>query len=73
VLLLKLYALCYILMCQHSTFVGLGVMILLFPIPGYFAQRIQAVQVERMKKTDARVQMATESTVLFDTSLALVN
>ncbi|EIN13416.1 P-loop containing nucleoside triphosphate hydrolase protein [Punctularia strigosozonata HHB-11173 SS5] len=44
-----------------STFVGLAVMILLFPIPGYFANRIQTVQVERMKKTDARVQLATET------------
>lgn len=39
--------------CIHpfaSAFVGLVVMILLFPIPGYVAKLIQTVQVERMKK-----------------------
>jgi hypothetical protein len=33
-----------------SAFVGLAVMILLFPIPGYVAKMIQGVQVTRMKQ-----------------------
>jgi hypothetical protein len=40
---------------------GLLVMILLFPIPGYVAKMIQGVQVARMDKTDARVQSVTET------------
>jgi len=31
-------------------FVGLAVMIILFPIPGYVAKMIQSVQVTRMEK-----------------------
>ncbi|EKM83611.1 hypothetical protein AGABI1DRAFT_66408 [Agaricus bisporus var. burnettii JB137-S8] len=44
-----------------SAFVGLAVMILLFPFPGYVAKRIQVVQEGRLKKTDARVQTVTEA------------
>lgn len=33
-----------------SAFVGLAVMIVLFPVPGYVAKIIQKVQKERMKK-----------------------
>jgi ABC-type multidrug transport system fused ATPase/permease subunit len=44
-----------------SAFVGLAVMLILFPIPGYLAKKIQDVQVQRMKKTDARVQTVTET------------
>ncbi|KAG2113689.1 ABC transporter type 1, transmembrane domain-containing protein, partial [Suillus clintonianus] len=44
-----------------SAFAGLAVMILLFPLPGYVAQKIQNVQVEKMHKTDARVQTVTET------------
>lgn len=44
-----------------SAFVGLAIMLLLFPIPGYVAKQIQGVQVARLKKTDARVQTVTES------------
>ncbi|EJD04272.1 uncharacterized protein FOMMEDRAFT_106872 [Fomitiporia mediterranea MF3/22] len=44
-----------------SAFVGLVVMVLLFPIPGYVAKLTQTVQIERMKKTDARVQTVTET------------
>ncbi|KAI0371499.1 multidrug resistance-associated ABC transporter [Pilatotrama ljubarskyi] len=44
-----------------SAFVGLAAMILLFPIPGYVASKIQGVQTEKMKKTDARVQEVTET------------
>lgn len=35
-------------------------MILLFPFPGYVANKIQIVQQGRLKKTDARVQIVTE-------------
>ncbi|TFK36798.1 hypothetical protein BDQ12DRAFT_699326 [Crucibulum laeve] len=44
-----------------SAFVGLAVILLLFPAPGYVAKLIQGVQVERMKKTDGRVQTVTET------------
>ncbi|KAI0677672.1 hypothetical protein C8Q78DRAFT_1003851 [Trametes maxima] len=44
-----------------SAFVGLAAMILLFPVPGYVASKIQTVQTERMKKTDGRVQEVTET------------
>ncbi|KAG1749648.1 uncharacterized protein EDB91DRAFT_1334077 [Suillus paluster] len=33
-----------------SAFVGLAVMLILFPLPGYVAQKIQNVQTEKMKK-----------------------
>lgn len=32
-----------------SAFVGMGVIVLLFPLPGFVAKLIQGVQVERMK------------------------
>ena len=32
-----------------SAFVGLFIMVISFPVPGYFAARIQSVQVARMK------------------------
>ncbi|EIM92492.1 uncharacterized protein STEHIDRAFT_127305 [Stereum hirsutum FP-91666 SS1] len=44
-----------------SAFVGMGVMILLFPLPGYVAKLIQTAQVATMKTTDARVQTVTET------------
>ncbi|KAF7306582.1 ATP-binding cassette transporter [Mycena indigotica] len=44
-----------------SAFVGMAVMVLLFPVPGYVAQKIQYVQQQRLKKTDARVQVVTET------------
>ncbi|KAF7369381.1 ATP-binding cassette transporter [Mycena venus] len=44
-----------------SSFVGMGVMILLFPLPGYVAKLVQTVQQQRLKKTDARVQSVTET------------
>ncbi|KAI0941922.1 hypothetical protein AcV7_002478 [Taiwanofungus camphoratus] len=44
-----------------SAFVGMGVMVVLLPLPGYVAMFIQKVQVEKMKKTDVRVQTVTES------------
>ncbi|KAJ7919040.1 P-loop containing nucleoside triphosphate hydrolase protein [Mycena leptocephala] len=44
-----------------SAFVGMGVMVLLFPLPGYVAKLVQTVQQQRLKKTDARVQVVTET------------
>ena len=35
-------------------------MVLLFPLPGWVASKIQTIQVEKMKKTDIRVQSVTE-------------
>ena len=47
-----------------SAFVGLGVILLLFPLPGYVTKLIQDVQAVRLKATDARVQTVTESKCL---------
>ncbi|RXW23865.1 hypothetical protein EST38_g2012 [Candolleomyces aberdarensis] len=44
-----------------SSFVGLAVMISLFPLPGYVAKLVQDVQVIRLKKTDARVETVSET------------
>ncbi|KAH9166805.1 hypothetical protein EDB89DRAFT_2245995 [Lactarius sanguifluus] len=44
-----------------STFVGMVVMVALFPIPGTVAGKIQKIQRETAKRTDARVQAATET------------
>ncbi|KAH7929355.1 P-loop containing nucleoside triphosphate hydrolase protein [Leucogyrophana mollusca] len=44
-----------------SALVGLVVMVLLFPLPGYVGKRIQTVQIKKMHKTDARVQTVTET------------
>ncbi|KAJ7147409.1 P-loop containing nucleoside triphosphate hydrolase protein [Mycena crocata] len=44
-----------------SAFVGMGVMVALFPLPGYAAKWQQTVQREMLKKTDARVQAVSES------------
>ncbi|KXN81115.1 ATP-binding cassette transporter abc4 [Leucoagaricus sp. SymC.cos] len=44
-----------------SAFVGLAVMILLYPIPGFVAQKIQDVQNMRLKRTDARIETVTEA------------
>ncbi|KAF8816575.1 hypothetical protein BYT27DRAFT_7127650, partial [Phlegmacium glaucopus] len=44
-----------------SAFVGVATMLVLFPIPGYIAKKIQDTQVQRMKLTDARVQDVTEA------------
>ncbi|KAJ7275443.1 hypothetical protein B0H12DRAFT_1199529 [Mycena haematopus] len=57
-------SLCIVFLYQvlgWSSFVGMGVMILLFPLPGYAAKMIQTVQQQRLKKTDARVQAVTET------------
>ncbi|KAJ7102323.1 hypothetical protein B0H15DRAFT_943257 [Mycena belliarum] len=44
-----------------SAFIGMGVMVLLFPLPGYVAKLVQTVQQERLKRTDSRVQTVTET------------
>ncbi|KAJ7646982.1 P-loop containing nucleoside triphosphate hydrolase protein [Roridomyces roridus] len=44
-----------------SAFVGMGVMVALFPLPGYVAKLQQAFQKKTMEKTDARVQTVTET------------
>ena len=37
---------------SRSAFVGLGVMMLFFPIPGYISKLIQTAQISRMKKVN---------------------
>ncbi|EPT00314.1 hypothetical protein FOMPIDRAFT_1023884 [Fomitopsis schrenkii] len=44
-----------------SAFVGLASIVVLFPVPGQIARVIRKVQMAKMKKTDARVQTATET------------
>ncbi|KAH9028046.1 hypothetical protein EDB83DRAFT_2526408 [Lactarius deliciosus] len=44
-----------------SVFAGMAVMVALFPIPGTVAGKIQKIQRETMRRTDARVQAATET------------
>ncbi|EMD41580.1 hypothetical protein CERSUDRAFT_110129 [Gelatoporia subvermispora B] len=44
-----------------SSFVGLVTMLVLFPIPGYITSLTQKVQREKMKRTDARTQVVTET------------
>ncbi|KAF8744087.1 P-loop containing nucleoside triphosphate hydrolase protein, partial [Rhizoctonia solani] len=44
-----------------SAVIGMGFMVLSFPIPGKLAYLFNDIQVARMKKTDARVQTVTES------------
>ncbi|KAF8955959.1 ABC transporter type 1, transmembrane domain-containing protein [Flammula alnicola] len=44
-----------------SSFVGFGVMLILLPLPGWVAKKIQQAQAQRMKATDARVQTVSEA------------
>lgn len=44
-----------------SAFVGMGVMLICFPIPSLIIRRMQTMQQHVMKKSDARVQTVTES------------
>lgn len=48
------------LLLGWSSFVGLAVMIVSFPLPGYIAKWIQTIQEKRLKRTDARVQSVSE-------------
>ena len=43
-----------------SAVVGMMAMVILFPLPGYFAAKLQTIQNEKMKMTDSRVQVVTE-------------
>ncbi len=47
------------------SFVGLAVMIILAPVPTWIATLTNAVQKEKMRATDARVQDVTESQLFF--------
>ncbi|KAJ3994664.1 hypothetical protein F5050DRAFT_1800596 [Lentinula boryana] len=44
-----------------SAFVGLAMIIILFPVPGYFTKLMQSRQKIKMKKTDARIGIVTET------------
>ncbi|KAF8592008.1 P-loop containing nucleoside triphosphate hydrolase protein [Ramaria rubella] len=44
-----------------SALVGMGVMLISVPLPGYVAKLLNGVQTQRMQKTDARVQAVTET------------
>ncbi|KZV76920.1 multidrug resistance-associated ABC transporter [Peniophora sp. CONT] len=48
------------LLLGWSSFVGMGIMVVCFPLPGWIASKMQAIQKTAMKKTDARVQNVTE-------------
>ncbi|KAI0640442.1 P-loop containing nucleoside triphosphate hydrolase protein [Trametes meyenii] len=43
-----------------SALVGLAMMIITLPLPGYITKLIQGVQKEKMRRTDSRVQTVTE-------------
>ncbi|PBK89773.1 P-loop containing nucleoside triphosphate hydrolase protein [Armillaria gallica] len=43
-----------------SSFAGLAVIVIMAPLPGYLAKRIQTVQKATLKNTDGRVQVVTE-------------
>ncbi|KAL0059597.1 hypothetical protein AAF712_013648 [Marasmius tenuissimus] len=45
-----------------SAFVSFGVTLLFLPIPGFLANITQKIQRERMKRTDERIQLVTETT-----------
>ncbi|KDR82378.1 hypothetical protein GALMADRAFT_56800 [Galerina marginata CBS 339.88] len=67
-LFLVLYVPLQIVMCMvflyqvlgWSAFVGVGIIVVLLPAPGYIGKRIQYVQIKKMKLTDARVQTVSE-------------
>ncbi|KAH8086646.1 hypothetical protein BXZ70DRAFT_549376 [Cristinia sonorae] len=67
-LFIILYIPCQLVLCVlflykllgWSSFVGLAVTALMFPIPGFIASLIQKTQIKKMKTTDARVQSVTE-------------
>ncbi|KAF7972222.1 hypothetical protein HWV62_18618 [Athelia sp. TMB] len=44
-----------------SSFVGIAIMIICLPIPGYVAKQMQSSQREKMKTTDDRIQKITET------------
>ncbi|KAJ6535432.1 hypothetical protein B0H19DRAFT_1079915 [Mycena capillaripes] len=44
-----------------SAFVGLGLMLLLAPVPGLVAKLIRSAKIAQLRATDARVQLVTET------------
>ncbi|KAF5338427.1 hypothetical protein D9758_012247 [Tetrapyrgos nigripes] len=61
-----LYAIVYVpvqvtLCIAFFAFIGLAVMLIMFPVPGLIAKLVQDVQRSRLKVTDARVQTVTET------------
>ncbi|EJF61844.1 P-loop containing nucleoside triphosphate hydrolase protein [Dichomitus squalens LYAD-421 SS1] len=44
----------------YSALIGLASIIALLPVPGYLSKRIQRYQIEKMNKTDSRVQLISE-------------
>ncbi|RPD55459.1 P-loop containing nucleoside triphosphate hydrolase protein [Lentinus tigrinus ALCF2SS1-7] len=55
--------LCMIFLYQimgWSTFVGVAIMLLSLPVPGFITARLQGTQREKMERTDSRVQTVTE-------------
>ncbi|KAJ7283157.1 P-loop containing nucleoside triphosphate hydrolase protein [Mycena rebaudengoi] len=44
-----------------AAWVGLGSILLFAPMPGYMAKLVQSVQIERLKRTDERVQRVSEA------------
>ncbi|KAL4247277.1 ATP-binding cassette transporter C [Abortiporus biennis] len=44
-----------------SVFPGVAVMFTLIPLPGFLTKRMRGFQVKKMKKSDARVQVVTET------------
>lgn len=48
-----------------SSLVGLAVIIIMMPVPGYLAKLLQDAQVATLKKTDGRVQVISESALAF--------
>ncbi|KAE9393212.1 P-loop containing nucleoside triphosphate hydrolase protein [Gymnopus androsaceus JB14] len=58
------FALCVLFLYNvlgWSAFVGLAIITVSFPVPRYITKSVQATQKMKMKKTDARVQIVTES------------
>ena len=51
---------------------ALGVTLVLLPIPGVLARVTHRIQTEKMKRTDERVEMVTESASWTSSSLFLV-
>ncbi|KAH7100034.1 ATP-binding cassette transporter [Auriculariales sp. MPI-PUGE-AT-0066] len=47
-----------------STIAGVAMMVMTFPLPGWFAAKLNTISTEQMKKTDARIQLVTEVTGL---------
>ncbi|TCD60867.1 hypothetical protein EIP91_009386 [Steccherinum ochraceum] len=48
-------------MVGWSVFPGIAVMVAMTPIPGYISQLVRGLQVDKMKKSDSRVQSVTET------------